>query len=36
VVLGQCDHDRGMFMVNYMTSSSDPRANILARSIFWF
>jgi len=24
------------FLVKYMTSSSDPRANILARSIFGF
>jgi len=34
--LGQWEHDRGMFLVNYMTSSSDPRANILPRSIFGF
>jgi len=35
-VLGQWDHDRGMFLVNFMTSSSGPRANILARSFFGF
>jgi len=35
-VLGQWSHDGGQFLVNYVTSSSDPRANILACSFVGF
>jgi len=33
--LGHWNHDRGMFLVNYMTSSPDPTCQYFGSQYFW-